>query len=207
MEAGGAARPHLRLARPEDAPGVQAIYAPVVRDSVTSFELEPPSVEEVGARMATHDGVLPWLVCEAGGTVAGYAYASPHRSRWAYQWSVEVSVYVAAAHRRRSVGTSLYAALFGLLVQQGYARAYAGITMPNPASVALHRAMGFDPVGTYHRVGFKSGSWHDVGWWQRPLRDWGAATPAPPTPLRDIAESPDARRALAQATAGLRYER
>ena len=177
---------HIRHARPEDAEAVLAIYAPIVTDSVISFELDPPSLAEMRRRMLAHDGVLPWLVCATPDTMLGYAYAGPHRERWAYQWSVEVSAYVHADHRRRSVGARLYTALFDLLARQGYAHAYAGIAMPNDASLALHQAMGFQPVGTYRNVGYKAGAWHDVSWWQRTLRDWGDETPRAPIPLNKL---------------------
>ncbi len=176
----------IRLAKPDDAAAIAAVYAPIVRDTVISFELDPPDGAEIERRLREHEGVLPWLVGETDGALAGYVYAGPHRGRWAYQWAVEVSVFVHADHRRRGVGSRLYAALFDLLIRQGYARAFAGITMPNDASVALHRAMGFGAVGTYKRVGYKFGAWHDTSWWQRPLRDWGDAEPTPPVPLREL---------------------
>ena len=177
----------LREARPADAAGVLAIYGPVVRDTAISFEVEVPSLEELRRRIAETATRMPWLVAIAGDALAGYAYASSHRTRAAYQWSVDVSVYVHPGHQRAGVGRALYAALLDLLALQGYSRAYAGITLPNPASVGLHEAMGFRPVGIYAGVGFKLGAWHDVGWWQRPL----GVPPAHPLPPRPIAEIRD----------------
>ncbi len=171
-----------RLARADDAAQVQAIYAPVVRDTAISFETEPPDVAEVRARIEGTLTRLPWLVRERDGVVLGYAYASPHRERLAYQWSVEVTVYVAAHARGGGAGRGLYRSLLDLLAAQGYVNAYAGITLPNPASVGLHEALGFTPVGVHRETGFKLGAWHDVGWWQRRLRDL-PVPPAPPTPL------------------------
>jgi L-amino acid N-acyltransferase YncA len=171
-----------RLARADDAAQVQAIYAPVVRDTAISFEIEPPGVAEVRRRIQDVLAVLPWLVREHDGQVLGYAYAARHRQRRAYQWSVEVAVYVAERARGGGVGRSLYLPLFELLAAQGLVSAYAGITLPNPASVGLHEALGFTPVGVYRDAGFKHGAWHDVGWWQRRLRE-PAVPPAPPTPL------------------------
>ncbi len=180
--AGVATTATTRLARADDAAQVQAIYAPIVRDTAISFEAEPPDVAEVRRRIEGTLTTLPWLVRERDGEVLGYAYATPHRDRLAYQWSVEVSVYVAPHARGAGVGRSLYLPLLDLLAVQGLVNAYAGITLPNPASVGLHQALGFTPVGVYRESGFKEGAWRDVGWWQRRLRDL-AVPPAAPTAL------------------------
>lgn len=180
----------LRLATLADAPGVQAIYAPVVEQTTISFEFQPPSVVEIAGRMAAVLAHYPWLVCvDAADQLAGYAYASQHRARPAYQWAAEVSVYVHPAWKRRGVGRALYRALLALLEQQGYYAALAGITLPNPASVALHEALGFAPLGVYRQVGYKMGRWHDVGWWQCDLRP-RAAEPAAPLPLGALLGTP-----------------
>jgi len=164
----------IRLADPAaDAPRLAEIYRPVVEETPTSFEERPPEAAEMGRRVRATLPSHPWLVAVGGDEerVMGYAYAGPVRSRPAYRWSVEVSVYVDAGVRRRGVGRRLYTALLGVLEVQGFCRAYAGITLPNPPSVALHEALGFLPVGIYRRVGFKHGAWHDVGWWQRSLAE------------------------------------
>ena len=147
-----------------DAEGILGIYAPIVRETPISFEFEPPTVEEMQRRIQATLRDLPWLVSELAGKIVGYAYASRHHERAAYQWSVDVSVYVAADHRRQGVGKSLYTALLGILQDLGYYTAFAGIALPNPGSVALHELMGFQPVGVYHKAGYKLGAWHDVGW-------------------------------------------
>ncbi|MCI0650459.1 MAG: N-acetyltransferase family protein [Planctomycetes bacterium] len=170
----------LRFAAPADAAGIAAIYAPIVRDTPISFETEPPAPAEMERRLRDGIASFPWLVCARGGEIAGYAYAGEHRKRAAYRWSVEVSIYIAAARRRAGIGRALYAALLRGLAAQGYVNAYAGITLPNPASVALHETLDFRPVGIYREVGYKDGRWHDVGWWQRAL---GARPAAPPEPL------------------------
>ena len=154
----------IRLATAADGAAIAAIYRPAVTDATISFELTPPTADEMAARI---DAVLldaPWLVWVEGGAVRGYAYASKHRSRAAYQWSVETSAYVANDWHRRGVARGLYASLFALLRLQGVRNAYAGITLPNPASEALHAAMGFAPVGVYRGVGYKGGAWLDVAW-------------------------------------------
>lgn len=168
----------IRPATARDAAAVAAVYAPYVLGSVASFEEVPPGEAEVAARMANG---LPWLVADDDGVV-GYAYAGPHHARAGYRWSVTVSVYLAAAHHGRGLGTALYAELLPLLAELGYVRAYAGITLPNDASVRLHEAVGFVPVGVYRSVGFKDGQWRDVGWWQRTLQD--PPPGAPPEPRR-----------------------
>jgi phosphinothricin acetyltransferase len=185
--------PVIRLAGPADAEQVQAIYAPACLTAV-SFEAAPPSVEEMRRRILDTLPHWPWLVCDDAGTIQGYVYAGRHRERTAYRWSVDVSVYVRADIRRRGVGRALYTSLFQLLAVQGFVNAYAGIALPNPASVGLHEAVGFWPVGIYRQVGYKNGAWHDVGWWQRPL---GPHEPEPGAP-KDV---PTAQAAPAWETA------
>ena len=193
----------IRLATPDDAPSVQAIYAPIVRETAISFELEPPTVEAMRQRIAETLEQKPWLVCERQGDILGYVYASQHRTRPAYQWSVDVSVYVQANTRRLGVGQALYRSLFALLTLQGFYQAHAGITLPNPASVALHESLGFAPVGVYRAVGYKLGAWHDVGWWQRTLKE-PVGPPAPPLDLRTVCGSPAGQAALATGVPLLR---
>lgn len=156
---------HVRLADPErDAAAVAAIYRPAVEDGVASFEEVAPSPDEMRERMRATIERLPWLVAEARGAVVGYAYAGPHRSRAGYRWSVDVSVYVDPAMHRRGIGRALYRRLLGVLRRQGYVNVYAGVTLPNPASVALHEATGMRRIGVYEGVGWKAGAWHDVAW-------------------------------------------
>jgi len=170
----------IRIASPADAEAITAIYTPIVRDTVISFEIEPPSVDEMRARVLSTLKLLPWLVSlDEQGAVNGYAYAGKHRERAAYQWSVDTTSYVRADSRGRGVGKALYGALFAELAGLGYFQAFAGIALPNDASVGLHESVGFKPVGTYRNVGFKQGAWHDVGWWQRALQE-PAANPLPP---------------------------
>lgn len=168
----------IRPATARDAVGVAAVYAPYVLGSVATFEEVPPSPSEVAGRMASG---LPWLVADDDGVV-GYAYAGPHHTRAGYRWSVTVSVYLEASHQGRGLGTALYGELLPLLADLGYVRAYAGVTLPNDASVRLHEAVGFTAVGVYRQVGFKAGAWRDVGWWQRTLQD--PPPGAPPEPRR-----------------------
>ena len=174
----------IRAATAADAAAIAAVYRPYVTDSAISFESEPPRAGEMAGRMAAEPR-MPWLVAERAGAVVGYAYASAHRERAAYRWAADVSVYLAETERGRGTGRSLYARLFAALRALGYVAAYAGIALPNPASVGLHESMGFRPVGVYRQVGYKFGRWHDVGWWQLALVDPLPAEPAEPRPWRD----------------------
>ena len=137
-------------------------------DTWISFELDPPSAEEMERRIADYGASHAWLVAEEDGVIAGYAYGSPHRARAAYASSCDVAVYVAPASARQGIGRALYAALLPLLGRK-YHAAFAGIALPNAASIGLHEAIGFTPVGIYREVGWKMGGWRDVGWWQRLL--------------------------------------
>ena len=188
----------IRVAFPEDAEAILTIYTPIVRDTAISFEVEPPTPLEMHERIATTLRRLPWLVCEHQGEVLGYVYASPHRARAAYQWSVDVSVYIHAQVRRTGMGRALYHALFQLLSLQGFYQGFAGITLPNPASVGLHEALGFQPVGVYQAVGYKLGVWHDVGWWQRTLQP-RPSLPTPPTAFEVLRQTSTAWEAALHA--------
>ena len=160
----------IRAASAEDAAAIAAIYAPYVTGSVVSFETEAPDAAEIARRMAADAGRYPWLVaCGEDGALLGYAYATAFRARPAYRFCVETTVYVGADAHGRGVGRGLYAALLPMLEAQGFVQAIAAITLPNPASVALHERFGFRRIGAYEAVGFKQGGWHDVGLWQRAL--------------------------------------
>jgi phosphinothricin acetyltransferase len=158
----------VRAATAADAPAVAAIYAPVVTSSAVTFEEQPPTADEIGRRMLARPR-LPWLVADDDGRVAGYAYASAHRARPAYRWSAESSVYLDPAYQGRGLGRRLYERLITEVRGLGYRSLYAGIALPNPASVGLHEALGFTPVGVFRDVGYKLGAWRDVGWWQYAL--------------------------------------
>src|SRR5262245_59630554 len=152
----------IRTAHPSDAATIAAIYRPIVEETTISFETTPPDANEIARRIADTLTAFPWLVCDLEGQIAGYAYASKHRVRAAYQWSVDTSVYVDTAYRRLGIGRALYQSLFAILAAQGYVNAFAGIALPNAGSVGLHEAVGFVRIGTYHRVGYKLGAWRDV---------------------------------------------
>ncbi len=193
----------IRIATEDDARDIAEIYAPFCRATPVSFETEPPTIDEMRRRIAKTLKSYPWLVCDDDGLVLGYAYASQHRERAAYRWSVDVSVYVRQGHRRNGLGRAFYTSLLELLRLQGFHNALAGATLPNPGSVALHEGMGFEPVGTYRDIGFKCDAWHDVRWWQLRLRG-PEASPAEPLDLKRASELPGWGAALAAASALLR---
>ncbi len=199
----------VRLADPaRDAERVAQIYRPTVEGSFISFEEIAPDPIEMAERMRTMLARLPWLVAEADdGAVVGYAYASPHRERAAYRWSVDISVYVDQQWYRRGVGRELYRQLLDILRRQGCVNVYAGIGLPNPASVALHESIGMRLIGTYERVGFKLGRWVDVAWYGLRLAEpeiaWatnGAYRARSPAQVRE--GPPEADRAVPRAQLG-----
>ena len=178
--------PAIRFASPHDAADIESIYAPIVRDTFISFETEPPSISELRFRIEKTLDMFPWLVADDGhGRVLGYAYASRHRERLAYQWSVDVSCYMHADARGQGTGKRLYAKLLKILTRQGFHAAFAGIALPNEASVRLHEAVGFQPLGVYREVGYKLGAWRDTGWWQCRLNE-PEANPKAPRPLPSL---------------------
>jgi phosphinothricin acetyltransferase len=176
----------IRLATPQDAAEILAIYAPYITDTSFTFEAEVPSVSAFADRISSYLINYPWLVYEVDGHVAGYAYASRYRERIGYQWCVECSVYIHDNHHRKGVAKALYMALFRILKAQGYYNVYAVINLPNDRSVQLHEACGFRWFANYENVGYKLGKWKTVGWWQLPLQDNYPDSPPPPIRLSDM---------------------
>lgn len=193
----------IRVAEERDAQAITDIYAPAVTGRATSFELTPPDANEMMRRIVTVLAQHPWLVCESSETILGYVYATTHRERAAYRWSVDVAAYVSADAQRRGIARALYTALFEILALQGYRNAYAGITLPNPASVAMHEAMGFERVAVYHRVGYKMNKWHDVAWFERPLGEH-VLEPREPIAFSTLATTQEVKTAIARSEALLR---
>jgi len=159
----------IRSATVADASRCAEIYAPFVTDSWVSFELDAPDADEMAGRIAKVLNSYDWLVAESDGAVLGYAYGSEHRTRGAYQTSCDVAVYIDPGQARQGLGRALCEALLPRLKARKIHAAFAGIALPNEASIALHRAMGFELVGTYKEVGWKMGGWRDVAWFQRLL--------------------------------------
>jgi phosphinothricin acetyltransferase len=186
----------IRLAQPEDAAGILSIYAPYCESTTVSFEIVAPSFAQMRERIERITANYPWLVAEAEGQLAGYVYASQFRERAAYRWTAEVAVYIAHDQKRRGIARALYTTLFSILRLQGYFKAIAGITLPNPASVGFHERLGFRPAGKFSGVGYKSGQWLDVGSWQRELQ-CECCDPSDPQPFRNMRDSAAVLNALA----------
>jgi len=170
----------IRRAEHTDALACADIYGPYVDGSVITFEAERPGAVEMAERIDRAQHEHAWLVAEDDGAVLGYAYAHRLNDRSAYDWSCETSIYLAPKARGQGVGRLLYEALLDALVERGMRRAFAGVTMPNDASLGLHRALGFTQAGLYRAVGWKGGQWHDVAWLQRDLGPVGIDPLAPP---------------------------
>jgi L-amino acid N-acyltransferase YncA len=185
----------IRLAGEHDGRDAAAIYAPFCATNVVSFEYAAPTPDEMAVRIRAVTAHFPWLVLEIDGGVAGYAYASRHSERAAYQWAVNTAIYVGDGHRGRGIGRALYSTLFDLLILQGFFKACAGITLPNPASVGLHQAVGFELVGVYRGIGYKFGGWHDVAWYERPLQP-EQSSPRAPLSVADVSSTKEWRDAL-----------
>jgi phosphinothricin acetyltransferase len=177
-----------RIASARDAPAIAEIYAPYVRDTIITFEIDAPDASEIGERIRRIGAQYPWIAALAAGELVGYAYACENRSRLAYRWSVDAAVYLHPSAQRRGIGRGLYARLFALLRALGYVNAFAGITLPNAASVGLHEALGFTLIGVYRDVGYKMAAWRDVGWWQLALCE-PPRRPIEPVAIGDLDEA------------------
>ncbi|NCB28686.1 MAG: N-acetyltransferase family protein [Clostridia bacterium] len=195
----------IRPATEQDAADMLAVYAPYVENTTVSSEYDAPSVTEFRARIRSFTSTLPWLVCRIDGAVAGYGYASPHRTRAGYQWSVETSIYVAQKYHRCGVARALYASLFELLTRQGYYNIYVGITSPNERSIKFHSAMGFVISGSYQDSMYKFGQWRDVIWMAKSLRTHDPE-PRPTMPFPQLAPLPIVQTILDSAARTVRVK-
>ncbi len=188
----------IRLITESDAQAVLDIYRPYVLHTIISFEYEPPTLEEYIQRIKTNTEDYPWLVCLYENKIIGYAYASRHRSRTAYQWSPESTVYLLPEVHRKGIARILYTTLFDLLKLQGYFNVYAGIGLPNEKSVGFHKALGFEEIGIFKKVGYKLGNWHDTHWFQLSLAEH-TLTPPTPKKLAEVATNSAFRDILFKA--------
>jgi len=156
----------IRPATASDAPAIAAIYNPYIAGTTISFEENQVSDQEMAQRIKDVTVNLPWYVFESDGQIVGYAYATPWRTRCAYRLSVESSVYIAAKHAGKGIGTQLYRTLIDGLRQRGICVVIGGIALPNSASIALHERIGFEKVAHFKKVGRKFEQWIDVGYWE-----------------------------------------
>ena len=169
----------IRLVTPADAESILDIYSPYIANTSFTFETEAPSIDEFAERIKNNLINWPWLVCEVDRKIAGYAYATRHRERTAYQWCVESSVYIHDDFQKKGVARALYTALFEILKKQGFRNVYAVINLPNDKSVAFHESCGFEYFATYEKIGYKLGKWKNVGWWKLSINDYGDEPEAP----------------------------
>jgi L-amino acid N-acyltransferase YncA len=188
--------PLIRVAQESDAERMLDIYAPIVTETAISFESVPPTLGEFRQRIRSVLDLHNWLVMEDEHAILGYAYAAKFRPREAYQWTAEVTVYVASPHHKRGIAQALYTSLFAALRLQGFSNAIAAIALPNLPSARLHEKLGFEPVGIFDSVGYKMGRWHDVGWWHLKLQD-NPPNPVPPQPISALENSAAWAQALA----------
>ena len=180
----------IRLATVADAGEVAGIYGPIVRDTMISFEESVPTETDIAARIEDTLSFAPWLVCEIDGVVVGYTYAGRFKERAAYRWAVELSTYLAEGYRGKRIGRALVASLLGALKVQGFVRAFGVIALPNPASVRMFESFDAEYIGTQKKVGYKSGEWVDVGYWQLELRP-PPDEPVPPMPMPEAVDNAD----------------
>ncbi len=156
----------IRPVQLSDAQALVDIYTPYVRDTVISFEEEPITEVEMAARIARVTAAYPWLVEEEEGAVLGYAYGSSWRTRPAYRFTVETTIYLARGQHGKGIGSRLYESLLVDLRQRGFHSALGGIALPNEPSIRLHEKLGFRKVGHMAEAGWKFGAWVDVGFWE-----------------------------------------
>ena len=157
----------VRAASTADAEYIAKIYNHYIQNTVVTFEEEPVSAQTMATRVADVQGLsLPWLVAEVENAIVGYAYATRWKTRSAYRYSVETTIYLERGCHSRGIGTTLYSELLLILRERGIHMAIGGAAVPNEASVALHEKLGFEPVGTFRQVGFKHDRWVDVAYWQ-----------------------------------------
>lgn len=152
----------FELAKASDAEEILNIYGPYIKNTAITFEYDVPSIEEFQDRIQTITSKYPWIVCRVNGEIAGYAYANQFRTRAAFNWAVESSIYISPNYHGRGIATMLYNKLMNLLSYQGFHHIYAFISMPNESSVALHNKLGFERIGLYENSGFKHGKWYSL---------------------------------------------
>lgn len=161
----------LRPVTPGDAADILSVYAPFIKNTTVTFELEVPSVSDFADRIERISGSYPWIVCCQEGRPVGYAYSSRHAERGAYGFSANLSVYVDPEFSRRGLGRMLCREIIGLSREIGVCNLFSAVTVPNEASFALHKALGFEQCGYFTRAGRKFGTWRDLAWFELRLSD------------------------------------
>ncbi|MBI3233919.1 MAG: N-acetyltransferase [Bacteroidetes bacterium] len=189
----------LRLIETTDCRAVLDVYKPYVLSTAITFEYEIPALSEFSNRIESTSKEYPWLVCLYNDKIIGYTYATKHRYRDAYQWSPESAIYISEEVHRKGIARILYETLFSILRLQGYYNVYAGVVIPNEKSDGFHRALGFEEIGVFKKVGFKLGAWHDVRWFQLHL-GMHIDNPSTPVPITEIKDSQEFNRIMEQAS-------
>jgi L-amino acid N-acyltransferase YncA len=189
----------IRIAETTDAQSVLSIYSPFILHSPFTFENEVPGIDDFQKRMAAYLEKYPWLVSVEDGQITGYAYASKHRERKAYQWCVESSIYIHPDYQRGGTATKLYSALLQILRYQGFYNVYAVITTPNIPSETFHARLGFSEICIYRKIGFKLNQWHDVKWMVLALHDYNG-NPEDPVPFQEIRNQEYIQQIIKNAT-------
>lgn len=189
----------IRLITEDDTAAVLDIYRPFVQHTIVSFEYGVPNYQEFQTRIQSTIYDYPWLVCLFESEIVGYAHATQHRSRTAYQWSAECSVYIKDEFQGMGIGRLLYETLFSILRLQGYFNVVACIGLPNETSVAFHKALGFETIGIFKKVGCKLGNWHDTFCCQLSLSEH-INYPAPPHKMEEVVMSETLLRILTVAS-------
>ncbi|WP_438477857.1 GNAT family N-acetyltransferase [Streptococcus pluranimalium] len=161
----------IRSATIDDVNELLAIYAPYVEKTAITFEYTVPSFADFENRLKQTLLKFPYLVYSEEGNILGYAYASTYKDRAAYDWSCEVSIYVAEKARGKQIGTKLYDALEKELTDIGMKNFLACITYPNDASIAFHQKRGYEKVAHFTKIGYKFDKWHDMIWMQKRVED------------------------------------
>jgi len=189
----------IRVARVEDAEEILNIYRPFILETAATFEEEVPALSAFQQRVGAILKENPYFVCEYENRIVGFAYASAYRSRAAYRWHREISVYVHPGFYRKNIARALYHVLLATLKRQGFVAAFGVITLPNQGSVALHESFGFRPLTIYKHIGFKLGHWHDVGWWELDLAEDRDTMPKEITPFPRIKNRDELARDIENA--------
>lgn len=187
----------IRIAQPDDAAQIHAIYAPSVTHGIATFETALPGVPAMRERIVQRLAHYPWLVWDREGDILAYAYASRFRERAAYDWIAETSIYVREQDQRAGIARRLYGVLLDAMRLQGINQAVGVITLPGEPSVRLHESMGFTPAGIWRQSGYKLGRWWDVGVWQKTLQA-PPERPVPVTPFADMRTTPALRDLLSR---------
>ena len=169
----------IRLVTNKDVKGILDIYTPYVKDTTITFEYDVPTMEEFSKRVEDISNTMPYFVAVEDTTIIGYCYATKHRTRAAYQWAVELSIYVDQTMARKQVGTKLYVILLDTLKKLGYHQAYACITLPNSSSVNFHKKFDFKEIGIFHQCGYKGNTWLDTLWMECRLQEYNGQVQCP----------------------------